>query len=280
MTATLEGAPRRSGSVGGCRPLSTVDVLVPTYNSAATLRESLDSVRRFVPVHCLIVVDRSSTDETGSIARSFGARLLWDDVGLGSARNAALRAADTDPVLFVDSDVRIVDPEFWPKGRAEWSQARTAAVVGQAVGHSFRYGLPLGLTLVGREFCLRARMPDRAQGRETYYLQGLVRREGLRVRYVQDAMIHHGTYRHMPHWPEFQGASIRAAAGLSPREVAYAAMVILLMHMNSKRAGNVLYSPVLFGKLVRGFLHPDRWGRLTRSRRTGRPATADSARLP
>jgi len=241
-----------------------VDVLVATYNSAETLEETLASARQFLPVHCLIVVDRASTDGTVEIAHRFGARVLPDTVGLGYARNQALRTADTDPVLFLDSDVRIVRPEFYAEARAEFARPRTVAVVGMAVGHSFRYGLPLGLTLVGRQWSLRAGIPDRAQGRETYYLQREARRSRGVVRYVGDAMVHRGTYRRSPNWPEFQGASIRRSSGWNPREPAYAAVVVLLMHMNSKRPSYVLYSPIFYGKLIRGFLNPQRWGQLRR----------------
>lgn len=256
----------------GIPPPPPVDVLVASYNSAATLSESLESARRWIPVHCLIVADRGSTDGSVEIARRFGARLISDDVGLGYARNASLRAADTDPVLFLDSDVRIVRPDFYARARAEYARLRTVAVVGNAVGHPFRYGLPLGLTLIGRSWSLGAGIPDGAQGRETYYLQRAARRASGRVRYVPDAMVHWGTYRRDPHWPEFQGAAMRAASGWSPRELAYGGMVVLLMHMNSRRPQNVLYSPVLFGKLVRGFLAPQRWGGLKRGEAGPRPS--------
>ncbi len=243
-----------------------IDVLVATYGSAATLADALESARRLVPIHCLIVVDRPSPDRSLQIARSMGARVFSDSTGLGSARNRALREADTDPVLFLDSDVRIVRPDFYETARREYARPRTAAVVGTAVGHRFRYGLPLGLTLVGRSWALAAGIPDAAQGRETYYLQRAARRRRERVRYVPDSMVHHGTYRADPHWAEFQGASIRTSSGWSPRELAYSGEVVLLMHMNSGRARNVVYSPVFYAKLMRGFLAPDRWGPIERGR--------------
>ena len=246
-----------------------IDVLVATYNSAETLAGTLDSARRLLPVHCLIVVDRHSQDGTLDIARAAGARVLVDDIGLGYARNAALRAADTDPVLFLDSDVTVVRPDFYARAREQQARGGTAAVVGMSVGHRFRYGLPLGLTLVGREWALRAAIPDAVQGRETYYLQRAARRDRLEVRYVPEAMVHRGTYRRERHWAEFQGASIRLSSGRNPRELAYAGVVVLLMHMNSKRPRHILYSPVFYGKLVRGFLDPARWARLSRS--AGRP---------
>jgi glycosyltransferase involved in cell wall biosynthesis len=265
MTET-HAAPTTSGP--------PVDVLVATYQSASTLDAALTAIRANVPVHCLIVVDRPGTDGSAEIAARHGARVLSDATGLGSARNAALAAADTDPVLFVDSDVRIAGPGFYPEARRQFARPSTAAVVGMSIGHRFRYGLPLGLTLIGRAWSLRAGIPDRAQGRETYYLQRAARSEHLAVRYVPDAMIHAGTYRADPTWPEFQGASIRLASGWNPRELAYAGVVVLLMHLNSRRPRNVAYSPVFYAKLLRGFLAPERWSRLDRAVTLGRRPAA------
>lgn len=258
----------------------SADVLVATWNSAETLEETLDSARRLLPVHCLLVVDRASTDETVRIARSFGARVLHDEVGLGSARNLLLRQADTDPVVFLDSDVRIVRPDFYVRALREYGRPGTAGVVGVSVGHAFHYGLPLGLTLIGRDWCRSAGIPDWVQGRETYYLQRAARKDRRTVRYVPDAMVHRGTYRASPHWPEFQGASIRATSGRNPRELLYAGVVVLLMHMNSRRARNVLYSPLFFGRLVRGFLAPTRWGYLDRGGKPLSRPESGAARPP
>ena len=215
----LTGEPREPPK----RPL--IDVLVATYESAGTLDQTLTAIRAHIPVHHLIVVDRSSRDGTPDIARAHGAQVLDERIGLGRARNLALAAADTDPVLFVDSDVVIERPDFYGQAVREYARPRTAAVVGMSLGHRFRYGLPLGLTLVGRRWALAARIPDEAQGRETYYLQLAARRQQLYTRYVAEAMVHHGTYRAAPHWPEFQGAAIRRSSGWSPRELAYSAEV-------------------------------------------------------
>ncbi|HEV2520139.1 MAG TPA: glycosyltransferase [Thermoplasmata archaeon] len=240
-----------------------------TYNSGATLGRTLDSVRRLLPGSRIIVIDRESTDATPSLAARFGAEFRSGDFRLGQARNLALQTATTDPVLFVDSDVEITRPDFLARAFEEYRRPRTAAVVGVSEGHSFQYGLPLGLTLVGRRWALSAGIPDDAQGRETYYLQRAARRDRLRVRYVARSMRHDGTYRRARHWPEFQGAAIRLSSGWSLRELAYAAIVVLLMHMNSRSARNVLYSPWFYAKIVRGFLDPRRWIDLPRS---GAPA--------
>ncbi|MFZ0830703.1 MAG: glycosyltransferase [Thermoplasmata archaeon] len=243
-----------------------IDVLVATFNSAATLDAALEAARRHLPVHRIIVVDRSSTDGTPEIAHRWGAEVYPDEVGLGYARNRALQLADTDPVLFLDSDVIISRPDFYARAREAYQAPRTAAVVGMTAGHRFQYGFPLGLTMVGRRWALAAEIPDSVQSRETYYLQRAARQAGLRVRYVPEAMEHRGTYRSAPNWPEFQGAAIRTTSGVNPRELLYALLVIQLIHMNSGRPRDLFYTPIFFSKLVRGFLDPARWGRLDRRR--------------
>lgn len=248
--------------VGALRP---VDVLVATYESAATLPEVLGAIRNYLPVHHLIVVDHSSQDASVEIAREFGAHVLDEKVGLGRARNLALAVADTDPVLFVDSDVVIERADFYARALEEYHRPRTVAVVGMARGHRFRYGLPLGLTLIGRNWALAAGIPDDALWRETYYLQRAARHQRLSARYVLDAMRHRGTYRAAPYWPEFQGAAIRRSSGPNPRELAYAAIVVVLMHLNSGRVRNIAYSPVFYLKLLRGFSNPSRWAHLDRA---------------
>lgn len=245
--------------------LPPIDVLVATYESGATLAEALAAARRHLPIHRLIVVDRVSEDATQRLAREAGAEVYEDRVGLGRARNLALEQATTDPVLFLDSDVVLTRPDFYARALAEYRRPRTAAVVGASLGHRFLYGLPLGLTLLGRRWALSAGIPEAAQGRETYYLQRAARRDGLKVRYVPDAMRHYGTFRSAPHWAEFQGAAIRRSSGLDPRELVYAAMVVVLMHLNSRRWRNVAYSPLFYAKLLRGFVRPSRWDHLVRT---------------
>ncbi len=263
--------PLGGGPHEGVPGLPPVDVLMATFNSARDLRECLEAVRSFVPVHRLIVVDRHSTDATAEIARGFGAELYEEEVGLGYARSRAFALAETPYVLVVDSDVILRRPDFYARAVEELTRPGTGAVVGTPRGHPFRYGLPFGLTLLRREWAASIPVPDGAQGFETYYFRRAIRSSGLRVRYVPEAMEHRSVYRGR-HWPEWQGAQMRIAAGFSPYELAYALAVTLLIHMNSRRPRNLLYTPVFYLKLLRGFLAPRRWQ--YRDRRTLRPGAA------
>ncbi|MGI0129667.1 MAG: glycosyltransferase family 2 protein [Thermoplasmata archaeon] len=240
-----------------------VDVLVATYNSARDLDACFAAARAHLPVGKLIVVDRNSTDGTVEIARRYGAEVHLEDVGLGYARTLALSRATSEFVLFLDGDVILRRPDFLERALAEIRAPHVGAVVGTAVGHRFLYGLPLGLTLLRREWAQRVPIPPTAQGAETYYLRRALRTGRLKVRYVLDAMEHRSVYR-VRNWPEWQGAQLRRAAGWSPYELAYALEVIVLIHLNSRRFRNALYTPVFSAKLLRGYFAPDRWGTLER----------------
>lgn len=78
-------------------------------DEAVNLPGCLDSVRSVVDE--MIVVDTGSTDETPSIARSYGAEVYstpWNH-DFAAARNAALQYVTGEWVLVLDADERLVD---------------------------------------------------------------------------------------------------------------------------------------------------------------------------
>lgn len=235
-----------------------VDVVVRTYNSAGTLEDCLSSIRSCAPSSRIIVVDHMSTDGSREIAERFGCTILQEDKSLGYATLLGAHASNTEYILFVDSDVKMLREDFLDIAASLCAEPGTGAVVGCSQGHRFLYGLPLGLTLLRREIVLSSPMQD-AVGRETYFLQRELRRRHLRVRYVTDAMIHSSPSRLHPHWPEWQGAQMRRVSGFSITHLLYGFMTVLLMHMNSKSPRNVAYTPIFCMRLMRGFIHPWRW---------------------
>ncbi len=87
---------------------SAVSVLIPTYNSAHLLPETLDSIlsQSLAPSE-VIVVDDGSTDATHEVIRRFGARITYhraDNGGVCRARNIAARLASSPFLAFCDSD--------------------------------------------------------------------------------------------------------------------------------------------------------------------------------
>ncbi len=85
-----------------------VSVIVATKNGARYLGEALASVteQQGVAVE-LIVVDARSTDESVSIARRFGARVISQSAGgLAAAWNMGIAEAQAPVIGFLDSDDR------------------------------------------------------------------------------------------------------------------------------------------------------------------------------
>ena len=82
------------------RPL--ISILLPTFNSAATVRETLESVKWADEI---LIVDSFSTDRTLEIGREYGARIIQHEY-LNSARqkNWAAPQCKHEWVLQIDSD--------------------------------------------------------------------------------------------------------------------------------------------------------------------------------
>lgn len=90
-------------------------VIVPIYNSQATLKRALSSV--FAQTYRdfeVVIVDDASTEPCDEIVAQFDARQInyikmEENKGPGAARQAALNAAQGDYVLFVDADDELYD---------------------------------------------------------------------------------------------------------------------------------------------------------------------------
>ncbi len=88
-----------------------VDVMMPAYNAASTLREAIDSLRaQTLRGIRIIVVDDGSTDDTPAILAALAAEdarvvvLRKDNDGIVEARNDALAACDAEFVACLDAD--------------------------------------------------------------------------------------------------------------------------------------------------------------------------------
>jgi len=86
----------------------TISVVTVARNSADTIRDTLDSVRRQTyPFVEHIVVDGASTDGTADIARAYGhvaALVSEPDQGLYDAMNKGIRMATGDVIGILNSD--------------------------------------------------------------------------------------------------------------------------------------------------------------------------------
>ena len=85
---------------------SLISVIIPVKNGANYLREAIDSlVRQGVDLE-IIVVDDGSTDDTVTIASSYGCKVISHPVCKGqvAAKNTGLGAAKGEYVMFMDHD--------------------------------------------------------------------------------------------------------------------------------------------------------------------------------
>ena len=89
-----------------------ISIIIPAYNEERLLGETLQRVtasaarfpQRGWEVE-LIVCDNNSSDRTGEIARTAGARVVFEPINqIGRARNCGAAAASGDWLLFVDAD--------------------------------------------------------------------------------------------------------------------------------------------------------------------------------
>lgn len=85
-----------------------ISIIIPVYNGENTLGDTLNSIAQIeYPLKEVIVVDDGSTDRTGAIAESYGARVvrMAQNSGPAAARNQGALHAKYDTLLFTDSDV-------------------------------------------------------------------------------------------------------------------------------------------------------------------------------
>ena len=88
-----------------------VSVLVPAYNAEKTIKRCIDSIicQTYYNIE-LIVVDDGSSDETLSILSDYSKRdnriviKSQSNQGVASARNACLKEANGDYILYIDAD--------------------------------------------------------------------------------------------------------------------------------------------------------------------------------
>lgn len=89
-----------------------LSLVVPAFNEEKLLAKSLDRIRDAAQIlsargwsYELIVCDNNSTDHTAEIARTAGARVVFEPINqIGRARNRGAHEAKGDWILFVDAD--------------------------------------------------------------------------------------------------------------------------------------------------------------------------------
>ncbi len=109
-----------------------VSVLIPAYNCASTVRETIDSVlNQTSPAHEILVMDDGSTDETPSILQSYGPKInafRQPNGGLSSARNSLISKSTGELIAFLDSD-DVLHPRYLEKETTVASRHPDAAAI-------------------------------------------------------------------------------------------------------------------------------------------------------
>lgn len=93
--------------------MTSVSLIIPTYNNASTLRACLDSIKKqTLNPDEIIIADGHSSDGTIEIAQEFGCKIVYEEGGTRAAAcNVALKTAEGMLVAFTDSDV--IAKEDW-----------------------------------------------------------------------------------------------------------------------------------------------------------------------
>ena len=136
-----------------------ISVLIPSFNQAKYIGETLESIRQqeYSPVEC-IVMDGGSTDDTAAVVGSFGDLVTVfrsePDEGQSHALNKAIRAARGSILAWQNSDDLFLGRDTFAQaaailGRGECDVAYGDTLVVDERSHPtyVRYGLPPRLDL-------------------------------------------------------------------------------------------------------------------------------------
>lgn len=110
----------------------TISVIIPVYNRAHLISETLDSILgQTLPPDEIIVVDDGSTDGTPAVVAGYGDKVSLieqtKNSGPGAARNLGLSRATGTHVIFFDSD-DLMTPDYLAS-RADVARATGAEIV-------------------------------------------------------------------------------------------------------------------------------------------------------
>ena len=140
---------RRRRQIGRLRPLrlrlrasnlakrtSGLTVLIPAYNEAASIADTIRSIQsQTMPVDEIIVIDDCSTDGTSEAARACGVLVIRPGQNTGSkagAQNVALGRVRTAFTMAIDADTTLA-PDAVEKLLEAFDDPKVAAVCGSVI---------------------------------------------------------------------------------------------------------------------------------------------------
>lgn len=201
-------------------------VIIPARNAARSIGRCVNSVMALRPNPIeVIVVDDASTDETGPIAESRGARVTRcnENVGPGLARNVGAKAASGEFLAFTDADCEVA-PDWLQQfasaledgshsgATGPYRGATERTLLAQLIDHSLRFNqkdMPDTIdSSISSNLCVRKQDFERAGGFPAYRLPGsricyfgnedeefahlLARETGKSLRWLRDNGVYHG----------------------------------------------------------------------------------------
>jgi glycosyltransferase involved in cell wall biosynthesis len=87
-----------------------ISLVIPTLNE----ERNLDVVLQSLPenINEIIVVDGYSNDKTIEVAKKYGAKIIFDELGKGSALRKGMEAAKGDIIIMMDADCSHITTEI------------------------------------------------------------------------------------------------------------------------------------------------------------------------
>ena len=91
--------------------MARASIIIPAFNSGRFLGEAVQSaLDQTAPAHQIVVINDGSTDDTENVLAPFQSRITYlkqENQGVSAARNAGLRQASGEWVVFLDADDRL-----------------------------------------------------------------------------------------------------------------------------------------------------------------------------
>lgn len=123
------GPERRARAAPG-REAVTFSIIIPTHNEAATVGSQVAACLALRPGPEVIVSDGGSSDETASLAREAGARVVTSRRGRGLQMNVGAAVASGEVLVFLHVDVVM--------SQAAWSELNETMTDPGMIGGAFR----------------------------------------------------------------------------------------------------------------------------------------------
>ena len=89
-----------------------VSIVIPTYNEEKNLPILLEEIKLLNLSNEIIIVDGHSEDKTVQMAKKFDCKILYDNIGKGSALRKGLAEAKGDIVICMDADLSMPSNEI------------------------------------------------------------------------------------------------------------------------------------------------------------------------